>query len=97
LAGWERISWDTSAVPGMPEIDKTGLSYKAKSSSKAYITLKGDDRKEEKIKAVLIFNHVPYESNTLEFKNINPPSDDSLPQPEDTISILHDKNSQDSF
>ena len=96
-SGWDRIDWGTSSAPGMPEVNETGLAYKEKSSSKAYITLKGDDRKEEKIKAILIFNHMPYESNILTFENINPPSDDSLSQPEDTITILHGKNSQDSF
>lgn len=95
--GWDRMDWGVSSAPGMPEVNETGLAYKEKSASKAYITLKGDDRKEEKIKAVLIFNHVPYESNILTFENINPPSDDSLSQPEDTITILHGKNSQDSF
>lgn len=95
--GWDRMDWGASLAPGMPEVNETGLAYKEKSSSKAYITLKGDDRKEEKIKAVLIFNHIPYESNILTFENINPPSDDSLSQPEDTITILHGKNSQDSF
>lgn len=96
-SGWDRIDWGTSSAPGMPEVNETGLAYKEKSSSKAYITLKGDDRKEEKIKAILIFNHMPYESNILTFENISPPSDDSLSQPEDTITILHGKNSQDGF
>lgn len=96
-SGWDRMDWGVSSAPGMPDVNETGLAYKEKSSSKAYITLKGDDRKEEKIKAILIFNHIPYESNILTFENINPPSDDSISQPEDTITILHGKNSQDSF
>lgn len=94
--GWSRIEWEFSPVPGMPTVDNTGLAYEKKSSILAEIQL-DSTKVEEQVKAVLIYNHTPYESNILTFTNNNPPSESDIAQPEDTITILHGKNSQDSF
>lgn len=91
--GWRRLIWDVK--PGMPEVMDGEVSYAARSKILATITL-DPEKEEEKIKAVLFFNHNSYWSNELVFTNENPPSTPA-PKEEDTISIVHGKNSNDSF
>ena len=93
---WQLIEDWPSGVPGMPSISSDGLCYNTQSDITAKIQL-NENVKEERIKAILFFNHIAYESNVLTFINDTPPSDAAQPEPQDSIAINHGKNSTNSF
>ena len=95
-ANWKLIDNWPSSAPGMPSINPDGLQYAIQSDILANIQLNAN-LKEERIKAILFFNHVAYESNILTFTNDTPPSDATQPEPQDSIIINHGKNSIGSF
>lgn len=103
-ANWERLLYPTDGdgavktpKPGMPSLDvEDPPVYKDKSET-PYENLELDiTRKTEKIKAVLIFNHVVYESNELEFTNLEDLVDNTTADL-NALQISHGVNSRDHY
>ena len=92
---WQRIPEAMNI--GLP-VNKDGDRYDTKVSSEhenGLLDLVLDSKtKEEKIKAILFFNHEKYESNEIVFTNARPPIEEAI---KNTIVIEHGVNSQNAF
>ena len=61
------------------------------------VTLDATTMAEEEFKAIIIYNHEKYESNTLTFKNMSPVVNSATALLSDHISISHSTNSQETY
>ena len=94
-AGWTRVQFiPISSTAGMPNV--VDGEYEAR-SLRFYPMLMNENLAEDEVKAILFFNHTRFNSNTLTFKNLQPPSNAGVGDPEDSIHIEHGRNSQDSY
>lgn len=93
---------DNIGLPAPVENKETGeLEYPAKpkiDDENGYLTIsfskERPDIKEEKIKAIVIYNHEKYESNILTFENKDPAAG---PELTNDIQIIHGSNSKDVY
>ena len=102
-ANWEKMPYPADEYgdpilpkPGMP-IDYGKLYYHPTSDVGYENILLNPNVEEEKFKAILFYNHVPYHSNELIFNNIDGVLDPSMEDIVNALSIELGDKAQDTF
>ena len=98
--GWERITKaanDVSLVNfGIPPEGKNGYN-KVYSDNNVFSLQMDLDKINEKITAILFYNHEMYKSNILEFTNLTPSSSATNLDGINALSIVHGANSRNVY
>lgn len=95
-AGWKRTTDFKNGTPGMPVINEGDTIY-PKTSPNPYPYTTDPNLATDSVKAILFYNHIKYESNILEFKNLEPPQDTTQADIADAVYIEHSNNSEGSY
>lgn len=85
-------------VPLLSLKGEDGKNYNEKRDTDEILGINLDTTiKTEKIKAVLYYNHTKYESNEIEFTNLNPYTEQDAADQNGALYIEHSENSKDSY
>lgn len=85
-------------VPLLSLKGEDGENYNEKRDTDEILGINLDTTiKTEKIKAVLYYNHTKYESNEIEFTNLNPYTEQDAADQNGALYIEHGENSKDSY
>lgn len=96
-SNWERMTYPENKYPkpGMPTVNNNKFTVKSKTG---WTNLSLSEKiAEEKFRAILFFNHIPYYSNILTFTNENPINTDSITDLINAVYIEMGYKSFDSY